>query len=51
MREANKSGASVVEFTLANDRGDTSRVQTTATVNAEVVCQVELFLPLYLWWF
>jgi hypothetical protein len=37
IREANKSGASVVEFTLANDRGDTGGVETTATVNAEVV--------------
>jgi hypothetical protein len=26
-----------VEFTLANDRGDTGGVETTATVNAEVV--------------
>jgi hypothetical protein len=37
MRETNKSGASVVEFTLTNDRVDTGGVQTTATVNAEVV--------------
>lgn len=37
MRETNKSGVSLVEFTLTNDRSDTGGVQTTATVNAEVV--------------
>jgi hypothetical protein len=37
MRETNKSGASVMEFILTDDRVDTSGFQTTATVNAEVV--------------
>jgi hypothetical protein len=50
MRETNKNSASVVEFTLTNDCFDTGEIQTTTTVNAEVVSPSGVVLWLYSWW-